>query len=980
MTKQRKMGREETAKVEIGHTTVTPRQRWVLVLGFLAVIVGIPLSRQIAWQSRSGDAPSPTPWPAMAAAVRESLTALQDAAPDAKQDAPRSLLLRLMDANRILLRGMNAFETELEDTSLLQATLIPPTQAMFTGVLNVGNEQVYKGRDGWLFFRQGIDHLTAPGFLDPKQLATRRRAGNEWQLPPQPDPVLAILDFQAQLTERGIRLIVMPTPAKATIHPDKMTGRYDASDSAVRNASFEQFLSELRTPRSFLEGRFTGYDEVIRNPANRKTYGDALKRLTGARPSLERGGVDVCDPTDLLMRRRTATGQPQHLATDTHWTPAAMQAAAERLAERLRRHHGLDATPGTTFALKQTTVSHTGDLTGMLRLPPSSALYGAAQVTVNEVRTSPGTAWQPQSDADVLLLGDSFCNIYSDPALEWGESAGFAEHLSNALGAPIDAIRLNGDSAHATRAALATELRRGHDRLAGKKVVIWQFATRELSFGDWRLLTLALGQTRARKTAPTESRQALRVTATVSDMAALPKPGAVPYKDHIVWLHLTDIRAHANSTAPTSALVYMQSMKDNRLTEVGRIRKGQTVELGLRPWEQVQKRLGRIRRAEPTDDELVLEDPYWGTLAARLPGAAAGLGGGPAPEHLPKDAPEPRPASKHVPAIAIAPQLSAKVRAEFARRALSAEGTMTVPGRNGWFFHQTELRQMSLECFWGEAALAVDPDRKATHADPLAAIAAYHEACREHGVELWVLPIPAKSVVYPEHLLGTVTVNSKGDVPRIDSAHQRFYAELRDAGVQVIDVTPLLLAHRADAAGPVYCRQDTHVSPRACELIARAVAARIRLLPWYPDVAKLDVMTQPDNITVQGDLTRELTQPPPPEELTTRQVGRKPDMTPIEPDEASSVLLLSDSHGLVFHSGGDMHTRGAGLPDQLAAELKFAVDLIAVRGSAARPARVTLYRKIRRDPDYLTSKRMIIWCFTVREFTDSSWGVIPLKR
>ncbi|MBT4818238.1 MAG: hypothetical protein HON70_21200, partial [Lentisphaerae bacterium] len=68
------------------------------------------------------------------------------------------------------------------------------------------------------------------------------------------------------------------------------------------------------------------------------------------------------------------------------------------------------------------------------------------------------------------------------------------------------------------------------------------------------------------------------------------------------------------------------------------------------------------------------------------------------------------------------------------------------------------------------------------------------------------------------------------------------------------------------------------------------------------------------------------------------------------------------------------------LPDQLAAELKFAVDLIAVRGSAARPARVTLYRKIRRDPDYLTSKRMIIWCFTVREFTDSSWGVIPLKR
>jgi hypothetical protein len=34
---------------------------------------------------------------------------------------------------------------------------------------------------------------------------------------------------------------------------------------------------------------------------------------------------------------------------------------------------------------------------------------------------------------------------------------------------------------------LAREVATGSDRLAGKRVVIWQFAARELVFGDWRL-------------------------------------------------------------------------------------------------------------------------------------------------------------------------------------------------------------------------------------------------------------------------------------------------------------------------------------------------------------------------------------------------------------------------------------------------------------------------------------------------------------
>ena len=34
------------------------------------------------------------------------------------------------------------------------------------------------------------------------------------------------------------------------------------------------------------------------------------------------------------------------------------------------------------------------------------------------------------------------------------------------------------------------EIAAGNDRLAGKRVVIWQFAARELAFGDWKISDL----------------------------------------------------------------------------------------------------------------------------------------------------------------------------------------------------------------------------------------------------------------------------------------------------------------------------------------------------------------------------------------------------------------------------------------------------------------------------------------------------------
>jgi alginate O-acetyltransferase complex protein AlgJ len=88
---------------------------------------------------------------------------------------------------------------------------------------------------------------------------------------------------------------------------------------------------------------------------------------------------------------------------------------------------------------------------------------------------------------------------------------------------------------------------------------------------------------------------------------------------------------------------------------------------------------------------------------------------------------------------------------------------------------------------------------------------------------------------------------------------------------------------------------------------------------------------------------------------------------------------MGDSHTLVFR---EFLAERAGLIDQLAHNLGYAPDLIGTRGSGATAVRVSLFRKSRSDPAYLGKKKLIVWCFAAREFTeaDQGWVVQPVAK
>jgi hypothetical protein len=549
----RKVSREEEAELALKNTAYTTGSRSLLILLFLLSILSVPAiqfaveSRTPRTEGRLGTFNIYKAYPAW-----KKIRAVRSAT-DLWHLLPRAAELK-------------AAEKELESESVVSEWLLPRVQSVLTGKLGAGNEQVYLGRDGWLFYRPDVDYITGRPFLDPPSLRQRAHATTV-----QPDPVKAVVDFRDQLAARGIDLIAVPIPMKPGAESDKLSPRAK-SNTILQNASFAKFKARL-----------------------------------------QKAGVRVFDPAPFLAERKAiAANTPLYLKTDTHWRPETMELVAENLADFIQ---AAGFTAQTSFQVSDKEVNGIGDIARMLKLPESQSLYRPETVKIHEVLVG-NTPWRPSKDADILLLGDSFSNIFSLAALDWGESAGFAEHLSRALGGiPLDCILRNSDAAFATREILSRDLARGRDRLAGKKLVVWEFAARELAFGDWKMLDMKLGQPVPPKFYVPKPGEQITASGTVEAISTVPRPGSVPYKDHILALHLTDLAVEgSNANEGLESLVYAESMRDNVLTPAARFRPGDRITLRLRPWTDVSDQYEKINRSEIDDPSVQLEEPCWGEV------------------------------------------------------------------------------------------------------------------------------------------------------------------------------------------------------------------------------------------------------------------------------------------------------------------------------------------------------------------------------
>ena len=108
----------------------------------------------------------------------------------------------------------------------------------------------------------------------------------------------------------------------------------------------------------------------------------------------------------------------------------------------------------------------------------------------------------------------------------------------------------------------------------------------------------------------------MTVRGLVRQRAPVPRPGTVPYRDHIMALELELMDNEQVELTGTAAHVYVSSMPDNVWTDAATITVGDTVTMTLRPWAEVSSALDGITRGELTAGDAAFAEPWWGELAA----------------------------------------------------------------------------------------------------------------------------------------------------------------------------------------------------------------------------------------------------------------------------------------------------------------------------------------------------------------------------
>jgi hypothetical protein len=294
-----------------------------------------------------------------------------------------------------------------------------------------------------------------------------------------------------------------------------------------------------------------------------------------------------------------------------------------------------------------------------------------------------------------------------------------------------------------------------------------------------------------------------------------------------------------------------------------------------------------------------------------------------------------------------------------------------VEGRDGWLFLGAELHFLGVEKFWGggqSKGKGTIPNKGP--GAPLPAIVDFDRQLKAMGVRLIVLPVPPKawwSKHAPQGGRSGVKADSLGG----------FYSELGAQGVEVLDLRPVFTSREA-AGESMYCKTDSHWSGRGCVVAAQAVAERLDSLRQAAGPA---LKERWKDCSIKGDLVEMLpvkARKPGDEQVSMREISDDQG-NGLANNPESPLLLLGDSHTLVFR---EFQGERSGLADQLAFETGTFPDVIGTRGSGANAVRVSLFRRNLKDSSYLASKKVLVWCFAAREFTeaDQGWQVIPLTR
>jgi alginate O-acetyltransferase complex protein AlgJ len=280
---------------------------------------------------------------------------------------------------------------------------------------------------------------------------------------------------------------------------------------------------------------------------------------------------------------------------------------------------------------------------------------------------------------------------------------------------------------------------------------------------------------------------------------------------------------------------------------------------------------------------------------------------------------------------------------------------MALEADSSWLFYRKSL----------EFGIAEGIARQDSAHNPLPHLLRLQQFLQSRQVELLVVPVPPKSEVYPERLLGNTAslpnalVNPEG---------RAFLRTLQQAGIEVVDLLPPLLEAKAtdiEATEPLYQVHDTHWGWRGIVVAAEQLLTRIHAYAWYPEIAGSTeaYSIAPTPMTRLGDLVERLPVERqgayPPDSLMGNRILK--DGEPVQPQAGSPIVLIGDSFTGVYEL---TDCKSAGIGAHLAFGTGIPVEIITSWGGGPN----VRGRFLRARGNRLDNVRLVIYLMAERDF------------
>ncbi|WP_166442784.1 alginate O-acetyltransferase AlgX-related protein [Phragmitibacter flavus] len=493
-------------------------------------------------------------------------------------ESPVGRLLGWKPKETTLLAHIRAVEGGL-DAAGYSTWMRQTTQGWLTREFALGNRKSFIGYEGWLFYPPDLRALTGHGPLK-KEPVSVMKAPELAKLPETRDVIVA---FAKQLEERGVKLVLVPVPLKPMIYPEHVS-------PLITN----EWITHPDAPAFYELLRREGVEVLDLTP-------DLAKVRS------KRQHVFVRDPD---RRDREAVAQAQEdarklqkafLMQDTHWSPEAMRVAAEKVAGYLRENHGDLLEPVEEMIRAEDGVmrSSLGDLVHLLDPKDADRMFAKEEAFLRVIGEGARSR-----ESGLVLLGDSFVNIYDDASLGFDDPAvdnlqeprmraGFAEQLAVVLQQPLDVIAMNGRGSTEVRKEFA---RRPDDEVRSKKVVVWVIAARDVLLSrsaakqadiEWGFVEFNPNKSKAGAEVAVASNGEMRVVveAMLSEKSPNQSPVGTPYREAL-HAAVYDVEKVVEGKLEAQQVIGIQwTFRDKVMQPTSDFAEGGRYRLTLVPWD-----------------------------------------------------------------------------------------------------------------------------------------------------------------------------------------------------------------------------------------------------------------------------------------------------------------------------------------------------------------------------------------------------------